>query len=70
MSKLLGTVIYRSNDSRYFFVKRDDGEKDLYLGSKEIQMSGLAPPSIGDRLRFDVKVGSGGLRAVEIERAA
>ena len=69
-NKIFGTVKFVSHDSRFAFIARDDGERDIYLGGKDLMQSGLAFPEVGDRLRFDLKKGNSGFRAVEIERAA
>jgi cold shock CspA family protein len=68
LPQLIGTVRYAHPEQKFFFIERDDGNGDVYLGIKELNLSGLASPVRGDRFRFDVKQGRSGLRAINVER--
>jgi cold shock CspA family protein len=68
MSQFVGTVSYVHPQDKFYFLKRDDGGGDVYLGIKELNLARLASPNKGDRFRFDVKQGQSGLRAVNVER--
>ena len=49
-----GVVKYYNLARGFGFVARDDGQGDCFLGGHALERSGVPPPSVGDRLTFDV----------------
>jgi len=69
IGQFVGQVSYVHPELKYFFLRRDDGNGDVYLGLRELNEQRLPTPEKGDRFRFDLKSGSGGkLRAVNVSK--
>jgi CspA family cold shock protein len=51
---LIGTVKYVRDDKGYAFIKRDDGERDVFVHVHDVQRAGLESLAVGQRLEFDI----------------
>ncbi len=50
-----GQVAFFNNQRGFGFIKRDDGQQDVFLHITAVQAAGLPPPSEGDRVQFDAE---------------
>jgi cold shock protein len=57
---LSGTVQFFNNQRGFGFIKRDDGDPDVFVHISAVEAAGLHPPQEGDRLSFDAQPGRGG----------
>jgi cold shock CspA family protein len=60
-----GSIVSAKSD--FFFIRRDDGQPDVFLGTCQLEIDGLRPPKIGDRVRFDVKASDRGHRPFNVQ---
>lgn len=63
-----GSVIWFAANRGFGFIRRDDGEADVFLGARVLAAAGLTEVGAGDRLEFGLELGARGekFRAVEI----
>ena len=64
--RLHGMVAWFSNTKGYGFIKRSDGEKDIFVHYSEIDMDGYKSLSEGQRVSFYVREGGRGPQAEEV----
>ncbi len=62
-----GTVIWFNNGKGFGFLKRADGEKDLFVHHSEINMEGYRSLKEGDKVQFEVGDGPNGIQACDVE---
>lgn len=64
-----GVVKFYSEDKGYGFIKRDDGEPDVFIHVSALRRSGLEEVKADDRITFEVEPGKGdkGPRATTIK---
>jgi CspA family cold shock protein len=57
---MLGTVKWFSVDRDYGFIVCDDGSEDAFVGGRTLRCCGVEYLRDGERVTFDVKIGSRG----------
>jgi CspA family cold shock protein len=55
-----GTIKHWNSDPGFGFLKRDDGEGDVFVHIRSLESVGLPEPQIGDRLAFEIVLGCNG----------
>ena len=65
---VLGTVCH-ANDKGFYWIRRDDGGQDVFLGDKQLEIDGLMPLKVGTRLSFDITASRRGHRATNVRVA-
>lgn len=63
---LQGTVIWFSIDKGFGFIKREDGEKDLFVHYTAIQTVGFKTLLPDQKVEFSVEEGQQGLQASHV----
>lgn len=63
-----GIVVWFSQDKGFGFIKRDDGEKDLFVHYTAIQDVGFKVLAKDDRVEFIVEEGRQGLQASHVHK--
>lgn len=61
-----GTVVWFSTDKGYGFIKRDDGEKDIFVHYTAIQTIGFKTLVQDQKVEFIVEDGQQGLQASHV----
>jgi cold shock protein len=49
-----GVIKHWNPDRGFGFLKRDDGEADVFVHVRTLQMVGLPEPEIGDKFEFEL----------------
>lgn len=52
---IYGTVLNFRDDKGYGFLRRDDGERDVYVHASVLKRSGLNSLGVGQRVEFDIE---------------
>lgn len=70
MSEVRGELVRWFDDRGFGFLKRDDGDgKDVFVGARDLRVSGIHDPREGQRFVFAVESDSEGrYRAADIRR--
>jgi len=63
---LTGTVKFFNTTKGFGFIKRDDGEKDVFVHITAVQQSGLPGLDEGQKLTFDIEEDRRGPKAVNL----
>ena len=61
-----GTVEFFNNAKGWGFIKRDDGEKDLFVHHSCIDMEGYRQLRDGQAVEFELEQGPKGLQATHV----
>lgn len=61
-----GTVAWFNNAKGFGFIKRDDGEKDVFVHFSAIQSDGYKELQEGQRVEFEVAQGKKGPQAESV----
>ena len=64
-----GTVKWFNGAKGYGFIKREDGEKDIFVHSSSVQNSGLKYLKTGEQLTFEIEYTDKGPAAVNLQNA-
>jgi len=63
-----GTVKFYNADKGFGFITRDDGERDVFVGSRVVETCGLSALREGEKVEFEIGTDRAGRAAViEIE---
>lgn len=62
-----GEVIWFNNAKGIGFIKRDDGEKDVFTHYSAIDCSGYKSLKEGQRVEFDIEQGPQGMQAAHVK---
>lgn len=65
-ARLHGVVKFFDDAKGFGFVRRDDGDKDVFVHISDLRDSGVKDLGDGDKVSFTVVDGRKGLKAVEI----
>lgn len=68
-SLIKGIVKFFNEDKGFGFIKRDDGEKDVFVHINAVHASGIDDIVEGDAVIFDIEDGARGQRAANIKMA-
>jgi CspA family cold shock protein len=64
-----GSVKFFNSDKGYGFIKRDDGQKDVFLHARDLRRSDIHDEvSENDHLTFEIEDKGQGPRAINISR--
>jgi cold shock CspA family protein len=63
--RIVGTIV-AANPKGFYWIKRDDGQSDVYLADKQLQIDKLMPLAVGTRLEFDTWTHNRGQRAFNV----
>ncbi|MCP5364858.1 MAG: cold-shock protein [Hyphomicrobiales bacterium] len=61
-----GTVKWFNSTKGYGFIQPDDGESDAFVHVSEVERSGMGRLAEGQRIAFELKQDSRGLRAIKL----
>ncbi len=64
-----GTVRFFNTAKGFGFITPDDGSKDVYVHSTEVERAGMTSPTEGQKVSFDVEQGDRGPKAVNLQAA-
>lgn len=64
-----GTVKWFNTTKGYGFIRPDDGDKDAFVHVTEVERSGLGQLNEGQRISFEIKQDTRGLKAVNLAPA-
>lgn len=67
---VLGTVHWFNDAKGFGFIKRDDGEKDVFVHFSAIEKEGYKSLVEGERVEFTVQPGQKGLQAANVRTIA
>jgi CspA family cold shock protein len=66
---IVGEVTSWDPAKRFGFLRRDDGERDVFLHANQVERDGLGEIRVGDRFRFEIDTDRRGrLNAVDLRR--
>ncbi len=63
---ITGTVKWFNHTKGYGFIVPDEGDKDVFVHISVVQEAGMSQLSEGQRVSFEVRDDSRGLKAVEL----
>lgn len=68
-SKTYGTVKWYDKNKGYGFIKRDDGQKDVFLHITTLEKAGMDAIDDGQKVKFDIEMKPKGASAINLELA-
>lgn len=68
MVRLEGQVKFFDRKKGFGFIVRSDGKRDVFLGQRELEASGVPTVNEGDLLSFELQEGKGKAWATNVKR--